>query len=64
MRAFVSVDPEGLEGEIEALQGEFEDVDGLDFVAPESVHLTLFFSARSIARAIVSKQSPTLSRKA
>ena len=43
MRAFVSVDPEGLEGEIEALQGEFEDVDGLDFVAPESVHLTLFF---------------------
>lgn len=43
MRAFVSVDPDGLGGEIEALQGEFEGVDGLDFVAPETVHVTLFF---------------------
>ena len=43
MRAFVSVDPEGLDGEIEALQGKFEDIGGLDFVAPENVHLTLFF---------------------
>ncbi|PSP71867.1 RNA 2',3'-cyclic phosphodiesterase [Halobacteriales archaeon QS_3_64_16] len=43
MRTFVSVDPEGLGGEIEALQGNFEDISGLDFVAPENVHLTLFF---------------------
>jgi 2'-5' RNA ligase len=43
MRAFVSVDLDGLEAEIEALQREFDDASGLDPVSPGNVHVTLSF---------------------
>jgi len=43
MRVFVSVDLEGLEAEIGAVQREFEEVSGLDFVPPADVHITLSF---------------------
>jgi len=43
MCAFVSVDLHGLETRIEAVQGEFAEASGLDFVSPQQVHLTLSF---------------------
>lgn len=44
MRLFVSIDlPESLEEDIEALQAEFADAEGLTFTEPGQVHVTLKF---------------------
>jgi 2'-5' RNA ligase len=43
MRAFVSVDLGGFEAAVESVQHEFAEVSGLDFVPPETVHVTLSF---------------------
>ncbi|GGN11304.1 RNA 2',3'-cyclic phosphodiesterase [Halarchaeum nitratireducens] len=44
MRLFVSVDlPDALVEPIRALQAEFADADGLDFVDPATAHVTLKF---------------------
>ncbi|GGM59348.1 2'-5' RNA ligase [Halarchaeum rubridurum] len=44
MRLFVSVDlPESLVESVRALQAEFADADGLDFVDPAQAHVTLKF---------------------
>jgi RNA 2',3'-cyclic 3'-phosphodiesterase len=43
MRAFVSVDCEGLEDGIERVQRAVGAADGLECLAPERVHVTVFF---------------------
>jgi len=44
MRLFVSIDlPDRLADDLAALQAEFADAGGLDFVAPEQAHVTLQF---------------------
>ncbi|WP_436935946.1 RNA 2',3'-cyclic phosphodiesterase [Halovenus marina] len=43
MRLFVSVDPDGLESEIEAVQELLSDAGGIRLTDPEQVHVTLKF---------------------
>ena len=44
MRLFVSVDlPDRLADDVESLQAEFADADGLDFVDPGQAHVTIKF---------------------
>ena len=43
MRLFVSVDLDGLAGEVRTVQDRFESADGLNFVAPGQAHVTLKF---------------------
>ncbi|MFB6184526.1 MAG: RNA 2',3'-cyclic phosphodiesterase [Haloarculaceae archaeon] len=42
-RLFVSVDLDGLGGEVAAVQGPFEGASGLSFTDPEQAHVTLKF---------------------